>query len=283
MAIRAPAFAGLFYPGEPRVCRAEIEAMAVGLPVPVSARGGIVPHAGWRYSGRIALRTWQAITAAKPEAVIILGAVHREESVVALLDTSQGWSTPLGVLPMDQDILSALRKSDLFMVRPESHAQEHAIEVQLPLLQHLLPEVMFVPVGVPLGAQVVAIGEWCAEVVRQSGRQIALVASTDLTHYGPNYRFQPAGQGPAGSQWAYEVNDRRFLGAVERLAADRVVVEAETHHNACGAGAVAALVAAANVLGWGRFELLEHATSASVTGRASENVVGYAAGVFRGD
>ena len=74
------------------------------------------------------------------------------------------------------------------------------------------------------------------------------LASSDLTHYGPSYRFTPAGVGEAALEWA-KANDRRLLERVTDLAAEQVVPEARAHANACGAGAIAAMLAACRETG----------------------------------
>jgi AmmeMemoRadiSam system protein B len=79
------------------------------------------------------------------------------------------------------------------------------------------------------------------------------------------------------------VNDRRFIALLAALAAEKLVPEAATSRNACGAGAAAALVAAMLEVGATRYEELRHTCSAECgpEGGDSYNSVGYTAGVFR--
>ena len=75
------------------------------------------------------------------------------------------------------------------------------------------------------------------------GLSPVFLASSDLTHYGPSYRFAPVGTGEAALSWAKD-NDRRLLRLVENLEIAQVVPEVRDHLNACGGGAIAAMLAA---------------------------------------
>ena len=109
------------------------------------------------------------------------------------------------------------------------------------------------------------------------GRQAPAIGSSDLTHYGPRYGMAPAGTGQQGIEWT-KANDRRLLDLVVQMRADEIVVEARAHHNACGAGAIAAAMAYAAELGASRGLVLEHTNSyeAMPLGAPSDHV-GYAA------
>jgi AmmeMemoRadiSam system protein B len=114
-------------------------------------------------------------------------------------------------------------------------------------------------------------------------RSPVFLASSDLTHYGATYDFAPGGVGPSGLAWAKD-NDRRLLDVVEAYDLDAVVPEVRQRMNACGGGAIAAMLSACGELGASRAKVLRHAnsyetlTEAGVrTGRdAAENAVGYA-------
>ena len=108
-----------------------------------------------------------------------------------------------------------------------------------------------------------------------------VVGTTDLTHYGRSYHFEPHGPGEEGRRWAKEVNDRRIIDLMESMAAERVVPEALEHHSACGAGAVAATVASVAHQGAEAAVVLEHTTSYEVLGgRGGGDAVGYVGIVY---
>ncbi len=280
---RAPAVAGRFYPGTTESCRAAAdEALAVN--VSERARGAIVPHAGWIYSGPTAGKALRAIAASEPATVVIFGAVHGPDPNPASVYASGSWKTPVGVSEIDETLAAAFLESDLIVADTNAHQFEHAIEVQVPLIQRLMPTVKIVPVSVQPTAQAVAVGRHCGEVVRALGMAAAFVGSTDLTHYGPAFGFEPHGHGEAGVRWAKEVNDRRLIDLIAKMDGEAVISEAILNRSACGAGAVAATIGAMQALGAERYVELEHTTSSEIAARHGDpdrfNSVGYEAGVF---
>lgn len=246
-----------------------------------AAYGGIVPHAGWICSGTIAGQTIAALARqAKPDVVVVFGAVHTPVDLpVAALATYEAWSVPGGQSPVARDLAESLgRLSDLFLTDDRLHRREHAVEVELPLIQAAWPEARLLPVEVPLIEDAAEIGRRTAERVLGSGARAVFLASSDLTHYGPAYRFTPAGVGIEALNWAKE-NDRRLLNLVGELAVERIVPEVRERANACGGGAIAAMLAACRECGASRATVLRHANSfetlAGVAPQAPVDAVGY--------
>lgn len=280
--IREPAVAGRFYPSDPGECRRAVESMRRGDPIPGTI-AAIVPHAGWFYSGRTAALSIAAISQPPPETVVIFGAVHVFDPNLASLFPGGMWRTPLGELRVDEELARRVARHRPISVDPASHAREHSIEVELPLIRAYLGDVRILPIMVRPDPRASEIGRIVASEAAELGRRVCYLASTDLTHYGPNFGFEPAGPGEAGIRWAKEVNDRRLIRTVASLDAEAVVPEAAAHQNACGAGAVAATIAAARELSSVTFRELEHTTSAEVERRLGDrprNSVGYHAGVL---
>jgi AmmeMemoRadiSam system protein B len=279
---RNPAVAGRFYPGSPADCQAELSVLLSGIEIG-AAIGAIVPHAGWVYSGRTAARGIAGVAGSKPATVIIFGAVHVLDVNDASLFPEGSWATPIGNLQIDAELAGRIALTGLVVKDAAPHWNEHSIEVQLPLVQGFIGDAAILPVMVRPGAQAAEVGTACAEAALDLGRRVVFLGSTDLTHYGPMFRFEPHGHGEEGVRWAKEVNDRRFVKLIEELDAKGVVPEAAENHNACGAGAVAATIAAAKVAGATRYRELEHTTSADqelAEGLPVYNSVGYEAGVF---
>jgi len=288
MAIRASAVAGQFYPGDLSECREELTSYletglrhVVGQPI-----GGIVPHAGWVFSGAVAGEVL-AVLCADPaiETVVCFGAMHRPVAgSVGVVDSSHAWRTPLGEIALDRALAEAVvSASPKLLADAAAHELEHSIEVQVPFIQHLAPSAKLLPVIVPPTAAAPQVGRVVAEQVHATGRNAIYVGSTDLTHYGPRYRFTPKGSGPDALAWAKEVNDRRLLDKVMAMKAEFIVPEAIEHQNACGSGAVAATIEACRVAGADRADLLRHTTSNEVAaGRFGPmaDAVGYAGLVF---
>ncbi|MHC4092688.1 MAG: AmmeMemoRadiSam system protein B [Planctomycetota bacterium] len=285
--IREPARAGSFYPGSADRCQEEASSFVTPAPREVAGAstlvGGIVPHAGWTFSGAVAGKVFATLAASrKPETVVIFGAVHVRRGEQAWLFGSGRWNTPLGQAQIDDRLAERiLGHTNLILNDPYAHEQEHSIEVQIPLLQSSMPECRIVPIMVPPMTSAVEVGDAVARTIESYGYDAMVVGSTDLTHYGPSYGMVPQGVGPAGIAWAKDVNDRRMVELILSLEADRIVPEAAEHHNACGAGAVAATVAAVKRLGAAGGILLAHTTSFEVlSSRSEEDSVGYAGVVF---
>ncbi len=285
--IRTPIVAGRFYPATREDCLADLQACMTAatrdLPLPADPVAGIVPHAGWMCSGRVAAGVFAALAAQRsPATVVMLSAVHRWPGREAAVYTRGGWSTPLGTVEVDAKLADRLLEaSDVFVDAPEAHAQEHSLEVQMPFVQHCWPEAQVLPIMMPPRREALAAGRALAKVLKQYPRETLVIGTTDLTHYGPSYGFTPEGEGNAALRWAKEVNDRRFIDVVEALALDDVIATARAHHCACGAGAVAATMAAAIDRGADVACVTEHTTSHEVLGlRGGGDAVGYVGVVF---
>ena len=298
--VRPPAVAGLFYPADPEKCQklarrlvygAEPESVVASAgstrPAPEGRRwrGAIVPHAGWIASGAIAgesLRTLGAAADVLPDVVVVFGAVHTPIDLpVAALDSHARWAVPGAESPVARELRERLiGTSDCFAVDDRFHAREHAVEVELPLIQAVWPDASVLPVEVPLVDDAEGIGRRTAAVVSASGLRAVFLASSDLTHYGPAYGFVPAGVGPQGLAWAKD-NDRRLLELVEAYAVERIVPEVRSRANACGGGAIAAMLSACRACGATKAEVLRHMNShetlAAVAPQRPVDAVGYAA------
>lgn len=283
--IRPPAHAGRFYPADGDECRRMLDSFAMDA-VRGRGLGAVVPHAGWVFSGQTAMKGIAAIAGTEPDTVVIFGAVHRHTREAAALYPAGAWQTPLGPVEVDDELGRAVADVRGVGANAAAHDQEHSIEVQLPLIQWWLPDARILPIMVQPVREAADIGRGVATAIGQVGRRVAYLASTDLTHYGPAFGFEPHGRGEEGVRWAKEVNDRRFVELIERRQATAVVAEATAHQNACGSGAVAALLGAMEVVGAGGYEELAHTCSAEVeagawgSGGGGRNSVGYHAGVF---
>ena len=285
MHVRQPAVAGRFYPGTERQCRAEVEAHIRDATSTVKAPiGGIVPHAGWVFSGAVAADVIHALASDDVETYVVFGAAHRRSGPWASVFTRGAWDTPLGRIAIDEELaVATTTATDLMREDPSAHGPEHSIEVQLPFIQHLSPEAKLLPIMVPPLKQAPEIGRAVVQQVGLLDRKVVYLASTDLTHYGPNYAFTPEGVGLEGLRWAKEVNDRRMLDLIEQFEADRVVAEALEHQNACGSGAVAATIAACQQAGACAAKVLHHTTSYEVAPYHfpdASDAVGYVGIVF---
>ena len=292
MQIRKPAVAGQFYGDTKRVCLSEIKDCInsghISRKLPETIFAGIVPHAGWTFSGTLAAMVFSAIKMVnkKVDTFVILGAVHSYMGSLAAVYDKGMWRTPLGDIAIDEtlaaEIINAVTPAE---AEPDAHKFEHSIEVQVPFIQHLFPEAKIVPVMVPPATFAVQLGDDVAQCLKKTAdKKVVCIGSTDLTHYGPRYGFCPKGTGPDAINWAKDVNDRQFIDLALDMKAQEVLVSSIEKSNACGPGAAAATIAAAKAQGKTKGLLLGHTHSNEVMqhkfNKSSDESVGYAAIVF---
>lgn len=288
--IRLPIVAGRFYPADPDQCRADaVNLCAAPYPpdikLPTSATGALVPHAGWICSGRIAASLLRCLSErTESQTIILLGAVHTTHLNSPTLDTAHAWQTPLGTAPVNTELRDALAQLPDFTLNDQPHQNEHCLEVQIPFIQTIFPPTTTIlPCLIPPTPDAPAWGNAIGNLLKNYHQTTIILGSTDLTHYGPNYNFTPAGLGQPGHQWATQ-NDQQLIKFITDLDAPKVIVHAGQNHSACGAGAIAATITACQSLNSTTATLLEHTDSskelAPIGHDDPNNSVGYASLIF---
>jgi AmmeMemoRadiSam system protein B len=283
--------AGSFYPGQYSSCVDEInhflDTIKNSESLPDQIVAGLVPHAGWTYSGSLAVSVFSGIKQQheKVHTFIILGATHRYFGNLPAVYDRGFWETPLGEAAVNEELADAVLRTKLAVSDSDAHISEHSIEVQIPFIQYLFPGAKILPILVPPGKEVVEFGEGIGEIIEQeTGRKIVCIGSTDLTHYGPGYGFTPMGVGQKALGWAFNENDKKFIDLALDLKPQDLLYCAIENGNACGPGAAAATVATAKKLGSEKGLLLGHTNSNEImqlnTGAISNDSVGYAAIIF---
>ena len=290
MRTRKPIVAGQFYPGQYDSCVDEIDqclgqgTLSESLPETIVA--GIVPHAGWTFSGPTAALVFSAIKQQheKVHTFVIFGAAHSYFGRRPAVYDAGSWATPLGDVAIDEELAESVLGGSAAVPDPQAHGSEHSIEVQVPFVQYLFASAKILPILVPPTDEAVTLGTNVGEIISGGERTVICIGSTDLTHYGPRYGFTPMGVGVEALRWATEVNDRKFIDLALGLEPGGMLAYAAESSSACGAGAAAAAVAAAKKLGKTKGVLLAHTNSNDVIvremGTSSADSVGYAAIVF---
>jgi AmmeMemoRadiSam system protein B len=290
MQTRKPIVAGQFYPASRSACVAEIEECLKermpGESLPKTIAAGIVPHAGWFFSGSIAAMVFSAIKKRheKIDTFIIFGAAHGYFGPMPAVDDSECWETPLGEIAVDTDMVERLANQKLAVGNHSAHRGEHSIEVQVPFIKYLFPEAQILPIIVPPDEKAILLGEAIGDIIAELGKTVICIGSTDLTHYGPRYGFTPMGIGDEALEWAAKVNDQKFIDLALKMDPKGMLASAAENGNACGPGAAAATIAAAKRLGKTKGQLLAYTNSNEVLlrkmGDSSTDSVGYAAIVY---
>ena len=194
--IRLAAVAGSFYPSEAEELGRLIDECFESSPLgpqcdrsPSSSLiGGLVPHAGYVYSGPCAAHFY-ALLDNSIQRVILLGVNHQARGHRAALSPADFWQTPLGIVRIDQESNHLLQDAVHFLKQDEvAHAREHSIEVQLPFLQRVLGEFVLIPISLAHISieECVELGTAVADLLRnnrQSGSRTVVMASSDLSHY----------------------------------------------------------------------------------------------------
>ncbi|MDD9300859.1 MAG: AmmeMemoRadiSam system protein B [Desulfobacter sp.] len=288
-AIKRPAFAGSWYPSGARACENAIQTfLKGGRSDPCfsgKGLGGIVPHAGWAYSGRIACRVFDILARHHPglDTIILFGA-HMHSSSPGFTMDPGGVETPFGNLEVDTSFLKALvsrlswAKDRIKRLSPKAFPDENTIELQFPFIRYFFPNSRIIVWGVPPTDLSVHIGQACAQTARDLGRSILVVGSTDMTHYGPNFAFEPAGKGKKALEWVVSENDAQAIRAMEKMDSQGILDQGLAHQNLCCPGAVAAAAAACKKMGAAKGICLDHATSFDIAPATS--FVGYCGMIY---
>jgi AmmeMemoRadiSam system protein B len=242
-----------------------------------SARAAIAPHAGWYYSGKIAARALSSLDK-NIETLVIIGG-HLPAGYPPLFALEDAVSTPLGAISIDTELRTVLLSK---LNGQEDRYNDNTVEVLLPMARHFFPNASLLWLRLPAEPSSFEAGKTIAEAAHSLGRAIAVLASTDLTHYGQNYGFMPKGIGPEALNWMREVNDRQFIDAVESGDPAAVLERAQRDQSSCSAGAVVGIMGFAAAEGIGPARLLEYGTSAGAGGSSQvpDSFVGYAAMAF---
>ena len=272
--VRPSPIAGQWYTADPKRLADSIDAYlnAAALPDLYGEVVGVMaPHAGHIYSGAVAGYAFAALRHLQPELVAVISPMHYAYSQSLLTSAHDAYQTPLGILPVDREALqaldTALHRHTGLRLTAVRRDPEHSLEIELPFLQRALTSAFkLLPVMVRENNPEVVhgLGLSLAEVLQ--GRSAVLVASTDLSHFYP--------------QRVAEALDQVVLERVAAFDPAGVLqVEEEGKGFACGRGALAAVLWAAQSLGADQAKILRHATSGEVTGDFRE-VVGYGAAVL---
>jgi len=281
--VRTPAVAGRFYPGRAEELLREVRDFTSTGKISITtgriaAIGCVAPHAGYIYSGGVAGAVYSQLEI--PQRCVILCPNHTGKGRPLAIMTSTAWQTPLGEVAADTNMgTRLLRRFPALQEDSAAHRAEHAIEVQLPFLQALRPELKIVPIAIGTSDFDVlrGLGEALADVIadrheedrheedrheEDQDEKVLIIASSDMNHYE--------------SDEITRVKDHK---AIERvLAMDarglwEVVMNEDI--SMCGFGPTIVMLTAAKILGATSATLVKYATSGDVSGDY-ESVVGYA-------
>jgi len=261
---RKASVAGYFYPHREKDLREMIERMAE--PAKEREKGICVvsPHAGFIYSGPVAGAVFSSVQL--PDKFVILGPSHRSiESRLALMKEGT-WETPLGDISIDSTLAEhIMHHSEVISEDQSAHLQEHSLEVQLPFIQFFKKDITIVPICIAYQASfedLEDLGIALAKGIKESGEEVMIVASTDMSHYV--------------DQKVAQKKDYLAIDKILKLDAPGLYDTVQRENiSMCGYQPTTSAIIASLELGAKKAELIKYQTSGDVTGDFHE-VVGYA-------
>lgn len=266
-----------WYPFDGKDCRREIESYLEGWStphsLPMEGLGGIVPHAGWYFSGKLAARVFSSLKSKRMVDLVVLYGGHLGPEDLPQIVTEETWETPLGNIEIHTEVAKNLMKK--IDTRKESPSSgDNTIEIQLAMVKYFFPQAKLLAIRSPLSLKAKALGEEVAAIAQKEGLSILGIGSTDLTHYGPNYGYLIKGIGPSSVEWVKNENDKGFIDRALRMDVEGLLKHAVENDSACSAGAAASAIATCKALGGEKGILLDYYTSYDIL--PDESFVGYA-------
>jgi AmmeMemoRadiSam system protein B len=261
--IRKPVVSGQFYPQTEEGINKMLSKLIDMTSEKQDAKGVIMPHAGYIYSGPVAGLTISKVNVKKT--AIILGTDHTGAGSPFSIMTKGTWLTPLGEAKIDTEIAESILKESALLKEDElSHLYEHSIEVEVPFLQYIRKDIKIVPIGISRGniKEYQQLGLEIAEGFKKIGRSALFIASTDMTHYESKDRA--------------EEKDRLAIDAILALDEEKLFQVVEKNNiSMCGVAPTCALINICKNLGAQKSGLVKYQTSGDISGDYS-SVVGYA-------
>jgi AmmeMemoRadiSam system protein B len=272
MSTRPPAVAGTWYPASAGALRRDVEAYLAAVPEsPLdNVTALIAPHAGLMFSGPVGAHAYKAASAGSYDVAVLVGPSHYVAFDGVALYPDGAFDTPLGPAVIDRAGAQAIAAaSPIVQPMTSAHRREHSLEMQLPFLRYVLPDVPIIPLLMGYQERATITGLADALVSALRGRRALMVASTDLSHF-----FDAA---TATSL------DGRVQDVVAAFDPDAFLELFEQYPSgergryvACGGGAAISVLLAARALGALRTRVLRYGHSGQISGDDS-GVVGYLA------
>jgi len=262
--VREPAVAHQFYPGDPNILQETLAGLIPAGPAKKQqALAVVAPHAGYVYSGAVAGETFAAVQI--PRDIMVMGPNHHGYGAPLAMIREGSWNMPLGRVEINQELAGLLlAEAEAFTADSLAHQLEHSLEVQVPFLQYLRPDMTLTPLVISHLSLAACreTGLAIAGAIRRYHRPVLMVASSDMTHYESRQ-----------SATAKDNLAMQHILALDPEGLYRTVHERKI--SMCGVIPVTVALIAALELGATRAELVRYTDSGETSGDLSQ-VVGYA-------
>jgi MEMO1 family protein len=271
MSIRPTAVAGTWYPSSAGALTREVDdyLRATDDAPQGDVTAIIAPHAGIMFSGPVGAYSYHAVARGTYDVAVLVGPSHFVAFEGVALYPDGAFACPLGAAIIDATVAAAIAQAPIVRPLPSAHAREHSLEMQLPFLKRVLPDVPIVPLL--MGRQHCNTIDRLAEALVSGlrDRRALLVASTDLSHYFDAVTAMRLDAQVSACVAAFDAD--RLLTLVEKYPEDE-----RGRYVGCGIGPAIAVMKAARALGARDARVLKYAHSGDVSGDNS-GVVGYLA------
>ncbi len=266
--IRQPAVANQFYPGSEKELRKDVSGRIKEVQKKEKVLALVSPHAGYMYSGDIAGAVYSQAELTRD--VIVMGPNHHGVGAPFAVMAEGKWEMPGGDITINESLANLLiEESKWLRADNQAHIQEHSVEVQLPFIQYVQPDVEFVPVVLGRADLETCeeIGIAMARAIRRYGEPAVIIASTDMTHYE--------------SQESAKKKDQLAIDKILALDPAGLLDTVNTYNiSMCGVIPTTITLVAARALGATKATLAAYGTSGDVS-RDYRYVVGYAAFIIQ--
>lgn len=272
--IRKACVSGMFYESNPDFLKDDIEFMFSEIPdntMNEEIIAGIVPHAGYVYSGKTACYTFNEIRKGElPDTFIIIGPNHTGRGTKIDVCDFDKWETPLGLVDVDDEFIRELLNEDSNVyIDNSAHVNEHSIEVEIPFIQYICEGHDFKIVPIVISQQIPQLCEQLAmslnNVIKKLNRNCLIIASTDLNHYE--------------NQDTTLYLDEKIMKSVESMDMKQMVKDIIDYDiTMCGYGPVITATYYSKLHYAQSSTVLKHSTSGDVSGDY-DSVVGYMSGI----
>jgi AmmeMemoRadiSam system protein B/AmmeMemoRadiSam system protein A len=263
--VRKSLLAGSWYPKDPVALSRLLDHFFKNVPVASLPEGKplaiIAPHAGYAYSGQVAAYAYTLLQHEDFETVVILSPSHRFGFSGCSIYPKGGYETPLGIAEVDAFLAAEIGKATGFGYIAHAHKAEHAVEIQVPFVQKVLPQAKIVPIvmGRPNKTTVLRLVKGLKTAL--AGKKAVVIASTDLSHFL--------------SKDEANKTDQSTIALIQEFKTDELIGRCEKGENLmCGGGPVVTALLYGKDMG--DVAVLRYADSSQVSQDESQ-VVGYLA------
>ena len=263
--LRKSLLEGSWYPKNPEALAQLIDHFLSHVPASSLPSGEIkaiiAPHASYVFSGQVAAYAYKAIREKTYPSVVILAPSHQWGFEGCSIYPEGGYETPLGTVQVDTTLAADIAAATGFGFIAQAHRSEHAVEIQLPFVQRVLPQAKIVPIvmGIPTRATIIRLAEGLRKAT--AGRKVLIIASTDLSHFLTKEQANK--------------KDNDTISLIREFKTDELIKKCEKRENImCGGGPVVTTLLLAKDKA--RVRILQYSDS-SAASQDESRVVGYLA------